>query len=288
LLGAGEASEKAGELIAMGGQGSGGKPKLTEAKSRDVSRRDLPAPLPIGGRSFPVEAPADLSPAAQAMWATVVPMLIEANVLARIDEAAMRILCTQWARAEEFREVLEHGLDDELPELGARLEENRQMLRAIKRSVAARLAAQSEGMAAAREALKTAVEAGESAEVFRNLTALIEKIEQATVQPAELAAVARLEQQQATLEEYVDLRRKGRKVALGSTGQLTAHPLLAEERAAHAMVLKAGSSFALTPTDRARLGLAALEGQTLRRELEQTLGPSTRARRRKGDGRKGR
>jgi len=85
-----------------------------------------------------------------------------------------------------------------------------------------------------------------------------------------------LETTLVSLEEFVTLRKNGRKVALGSTGQVTEHPLLASERNAASLVLRAGEHYAVTPVARARLGLAALQGRSLQRELDDELGPSTR------------
>lgn len=263
----------------------GPKPKAAElerhGRPKHAVNADTPAsppPLPIGGRNFPEDAPADLDHRAQALWNQIVPHLMDHNVLSLIDEAGMRLLVTQWARAEEAREALERDLEAELPELDDRLAENRRLLLAIKRNVAQRLSAQTQGLEAAREALKLAVTAGDRGQAISAIGDLIEKIEGAAVSPGELASIAKLETTMASLEEFLELRRQGRKVALGSTGQIVEHPLVGSERAAAGMVLRFGEHYAVTPVARARLGLAALQGASLKADLDREIGASTRKR----------
>jgi P27 family predicted phage terminase small subunit len=61
-------------------------------------------------------------------------------------------------------------------------------------------------------------------------------------------------------------------VSLGSTGQLVEHPMLQVEHRERLQLLRWFEQFGLTASARARLGLTALQGSTLKAELEQTLG----------------
>lgn len=62
--------------------------------------------------------------------------------------------------------------------------------------------------------------------------------------------------------------------ALGSTGQLVAHPLLSEERAYLKEFTRLSEQYALTPVARARLGVTLLQGKTMAQELDDGLGRS--------------
>lgn len=59
--------------------------------------------------------------------------------------------------------------------------------------------------------------------------------------------------------------------ALGSMGQIVAHPAVAIEQAAVALWLRFAEQYALTPAGRARLGLAALKARSLSEELRAAL-----------------
>lgn len=65
-------------------------------------------------------------------------------------------------------------------------------------------------------------------------------------------------------------------VALGSGGQIVESPMLAIERHERLQVLRWMEQFGLTPSARARLGLAALQGRSLQQELNETLGEKRR------------
>lgn len=78
----------------------------------------------------------------------------------------------------------------------------------------------------------------------------------------------------ASMRAYRSAKQKvGNLVALGSTGQLVDHPLVATERASARLLLRFANEFALSPAARARLGLAVLEGKSLERELDDDIGP---------------
>jgi len=55
------------------------------------------------GRPTP---PEDLPAAALLLWDEIVPILVEANVLNRINRAALTALCVQWHRSVRARGVL--------------------------------------------------------------------------------------------------------------------------------------------------------------------------------------
>lgn len=81
-------------------------PKPVEQKMREGNpgQRKLPAPLRlrVGG----VLKPDDLPPAASELWDELVPILDNANVLNRVDAAALQALCIQWERAEQARRAI--------------------------------------------------------------------------------------------------------------------------------------------------------------------------------------
>jgi phage terminase small subunit len=108
----------------------------------------------------------------------------------------------------------------------------------------------------------------------------IEEMEKETgveIPPAKVTAAQRYEQTLANLQTYRDARaRVGNMVALGSTGQLTEHPLVGTERASTAIVISIASRFGLTPADRAALGLQLLEGRTMQRDLDDVIGAHAR------------
>lgn len=252
----------------------GRRPQAIETRSKERSKRDLPDRVLVSGRGDWPE-PTHLDERARQVWAELVPPLQTAGVLDRIDRSAFELMCVQFSRAEDARVALE-SLPSELGDLDERLRDDRELLDSIKANLRGRIEAQVEGLNATRSILVEAINEGSSGEVLKKITELVERIESAAVSPGELAAVAKLETTLTSLDEFLKLRAAGHKVALGSTGQVTAHPLLAEERAAAALVLRFGEHYAVTPVARARLGLASLQGASLKRELEDELGLGVR------------
>ena len=215
------------------------------AKQGAVSHRPQPATelVVIAGRNVPVTPPEDLPTFARDLWVEIVKVLADAGVVDRVDLPALRLFCVSYARAMQAREVLDAPVDDDDVELARRLEDTKAVLHAQKVRVAALLEANVD------------------------------------VPPAKLNAIANLETTVANLEAYLRAReRVGNLIALGSTGQLTEHPLLQTERQAQQLVLRFASRFGLTPADRASLGLALLEGHSRQRELVDVLGESPRSR----------
>lgn len=233
----------------------GGRPKKPAARrAREggtkrqgaVSHRPQPSTelVVVAGRDVPVSAPPELPPHARDLWEEIVRVLAEAGVVDKIDLPALRLFCVQYARAYAAKDVLdaEPNADDDL-ELERRLADTKAILDAQKIRVATTLRANVD------------------------------------VAPSLLNAIANLEVTVANLEAYRDARRRvGNLIALGSTGQLVAHPLLDVERHAANLCLRFGGRFGLTPADRASLGLALIEGHTRSTELSTILGDSPRNR----------
>jgi P27 family predicted phage terminase small subunit len=82
----------------------GRKPKPVEQRrlegGRDVSHRAVPEPLLVAGRPAHEfdEPPADLPRDGREFWRSTVSRLIEVGMLDLIDEVALRMLATQYAR----------------------------------------------------------------------------------------------------------------------------------------------------------------------------------------------
>lgn len=86
------------------------------------------------------------------------------------------------------------------------------------------------------------------------------------------AALVSLCVQWARAEEARELLEEDGLLAIGSMGQVAAHPALAIERAAHVAFLKFAQDFGITPAARARIA-AALAGarENLERELAEVI-----------------
>jgi P27 family predicted phage terminase small subunit len=151
----------------------GRKPKPVEQRQREgkLGHRSLPAPVELVAAGF--EKPEDLPVAASLLWDELVPILVAANVLNRVDRAALTALCVQWHRSVQARGVL------------------------------------------AQEGL----------------------------------------------------------FALGSTGQVVAHPALEIERSAHLLFIRFAEQFGITPVARARIAaaVAGVAGVSMADELEKLL-----------------
>jgi phage terminase small subunit len=220
-------------------------------KQNAVSHRPQPAGeeaalVELAGRDVPVSPPDDLPAPARSLWVELVRVLAQAGVVDKVDLPALRLFCVQYARSWQAKQVLDEPTDpEEDAALEQRLRETAMILNAQKVLVA--------------NALRAGVD----------------------VSPSKLTAIASLETTLSNLEAYRDARKRvGNLVALGSTGQLTEHPLLQTERMASSLALRFANRFGLTPADRASLGLALVEGSTRAAELDDVLGRSLREKRR--------
>lgn len=206
----------------------------------NVSHRPQPSTelVVVAGRDVPVAPPTDLPAPARDLWEEIVRVLAEAGIVDRIDLPTLRWLCLEHARGWQAKALLDEPVDDD--EIQALDQQIREM-----------------------EAISSALK-GQIANLLR---AGIE------VAPAKVNASANYERELTNLRAYKRAREKvGNLVALGSTGQLTEHPLLATERAAATLVLRFAARFGLTPSDRAALGLQILEGRTMKKELDDEIG----------------
>lgn len=209
-----------------------------------VSHRRQPSTelVVVAGRDVPISPPADLPEPARDLWEEIVRVLAEAGIVDRIDLPALRWFCLEHARGWQAKALLDEPVDEE---------EHAALERQITE------------MDAIAGALK-----GQIANMLRAGL---------DVPPGKINASANYERELANLRAFQRARRKvGNLVALGSTGQLTEHPLLATERAAALLVLRFASRFGLTPSDRAALGLQILEGKTMTKELNDDIGTPAR------------
>lgn len=225
---------------------TGRPPKPTQRRRKEggteragtVSHRPLPEPIVVAGRNVPIRPPDELAPDARDLWIEIVRQLADAGIVDKIDLPALRLLCTEYGRARQAATLIDEPVtEDELARLDTRIRENEAVANAIKTQILG------------------AVRVGIS------------------VPPAQVSALAKLEMTIVNLTAYRAARAKvGNLIALGSTGQLTEHPAVDIARASSALVLRYLTEFAATPTARARLGLAVLEGRSLQKELEEDLG----------------
>jgi phage terminase small subunit len=228
----------------------GRPPKPTPTRRREggtekqgaISHRPLPEPVVVAGRNVPIAAPADIPEDARALWEEIVRQLAEAGIIDRIDLPMLREYCVQYARARQAARLIDEPVsEEELAELDHRIRENVAVSNGLKTKIL--------------EALRVGVD----------------------VAPAKISSLAKLETTIVNLQAYRHARAKvGNLVALGSTGQLTEHPAVDIERAAASVALRYATEFASTPTARARLGLAVLEGRSLQKELDEDLGPEAK------------
>ena len=85
----------------------GRKPKPVEQRrlegGRDVSHRSVPEPLLVAGRPAHEfdEPPSDLPADARRFWRATVARLIDVGMLDLVDDVALRMLATQYARWKE-------------------------------------------------------------------------------------------------------------------------------------------------------------------------------------------
>lgn len=202
----------------------------------NVSHRPQPSTelVVVAGRDVPVAPPTDLPAPARDLWEEIVRVLAEAGIVDRIDLPTLRWLCLEHARGWQAKALLDEPVDDD--ELQALDQQIREM-----------------------EAISSALK-GQIANLLR---AGIE------VAPAKVNASANYERELTNLRAYRAARaRYGNLVALGSTGQLVEHPMVATERNASRLALSFASSFGLTPSDRARLGILIFDAVRGKREAE--------------------
>ena len=230
---------------------SGRKRKPTAARAREggtarsgsVSHRPQPSTelVVIAGRNVPVEPPDDLPEDAKALWTEIVRALAEAGVIDRVDLPMLRLFCLQHARAwQAHRAIDDVASADELADLDERIQQMETLSNALKARIAGIL------------------RIGQSPET------------------KDVRASADYERELTNLKAYRDARSKfGNLVALGSTGQLVEHPMVTTERNASRLALSFASSFGVTPSDRARLGILIFDAVRGKREaeLDDDIGP---------------
>jgi phage terminase small subunit len=214
------------------------------ARAGAISHRPQPSTelVAVAGRDVPIAAPLDLPEPARELWAEIVAVLAHAGIVDRIDLPMLRWLCVTHARGRQAQAVIDEPVtEEELEQLERQTREMQTLADALKSQVANMMRA---GL---------------------------------DVPPAKINALTNYEQTLANLRELHRARRiAGNLVTLGSTGQLVEHPLASTERAAAALVLRYASRFGLTPADRAQLGLQILEGRTMKRDLENAIGPAAK------------
>lgn len=183
---------------------------------------------------MPIEAPADLPADGRELWQEIVRALAEAGIIDRVDLPALRLFCLQYARAwMAHRSIDQEPDEEELAELDQRIQNMETISNALKTRIAGVL------------------QIGQSPE------------------PKDVRASADYERELTNLRAYRQARAQyGNLVALGSTGQLVEHPMVATERNASRLALSYASSFGLTPSDRARLGILITDYAGKKRELE--------------------
>lgn len=211
-------------------------------KAGAISHRPVPPPIVVAGRNVPTAPPPGMPETAIGIWEFIVAELATSGIIDKIDLPQLRAFCVQVAREQDAGNYISEPADEtELTDLENEIKDMATIANALKTRIATTLRA---GLAPDTKDVRAA----ES--YARTLT---------------------------NLRAYRSAKAKvGNMVALGSTGQLVEHPLLGTERASASILLRFAAEFALTPTARARLGLAVLEGKTLERELEDDLGPAAR------------
>lgn len=229
----------------------GRPPKLGERRAREggtpgqgkTSHRPITDLVAVAGRNVPISPPDDIPPEAAELWTEIVRVLAEAGIIDAIDLPMLRQLTLQYARARQAATVLDEPLTEkELEDLAGDLHRSETIERALQTKVAALL--------------------------------------QQGISPptGDINALANYSTSVANKRAYIAaLQRSGRVVALGSTGQLVEHPMVATERAAASLLLRFASEYAMTPVARARLGIAVLEGRSIAKELEEDIGARRRA-----------
>ena len=90
----------------------GPKPKPVEQRrlegGSDVSHRTMPEPLLVAGRPEHEldEPPRDLPPVARRYWRKTIRRLVEVGMIDLVDEAALRMLASQYARWDAAAKVV--------------------------------------------------------------------------------------------------------------------------------------------------------------------------------------
>lgn len=192
----------------------------------------------VAGRDVPIAAPDELPEHARDLWVEIVEALARAGIIDKIDLPALRWFCLEHARGWQAKTVLDAPVDeDEMQGLD-------DQIRGMD-AIASNLQSQVANM----------IRAG------------------VNVPPAQVNALANYATTLANLRHYRAMKRKvGNLVSLGSTGQVIENPLLGTERAAATLVKSFAGRFGLTPADRAALGIAILEGRTMKKELDDEIG----------------
>lgn len=85
----------------------GRKPRPVEDLRREDNpgKRKLAKPLKLAGAGI-IEAPPDLPEDGRELWEEVVGRLYDSGVIDKVDRAALKAMCVQWAMAEQASRVL--------------------------------------------------------------------------------------------------------------------------------------------------------------------------------------
>jgi len=223
----------------------GRPPKPIETRRREggtarkgaVSHRPVPTTLAVAGRPDAAELtpPDDLDERGAAIWTHLVSLLHEADMLDRVDLAAIRLAVVQYVQHDLAWSAVSE--DPDVDEFAERLDVTAQIL------------------VAQRVRIAQALQRGDD------------------VPSREIDGLIKAEFKLANGREYVRLRKVvGAMVALGSTGQVVEHPLVGTGRAAAALFLRFAEQFGGTTLGRTRIQLGKAAGRRLEADLEDALG----------------
>jgi phage terminase small subunit len=231
---------------------TGRPPKIAEKRRREggtkkqgaVSHRPLPDVVAVGGRPVDVselKPPADLDDLGKQVWVELVGLLVQADLLDRIDLAAIRLAVVQYVQHELAYGAVSERLDD-VDEFVERLDATAALLVAKRNRIAQAI------------------------------------VRDDPVSTSEIDSLLKAEVRLANAREAVRLRKAGVPVALGSTGQVVEHPMVQTGRAAAALFLRFAGEFGATPLARTRIALGKAAGRKIEADLEDALGKGRKRR----------
>lgn len=206
-----------------------------------------------------VAAPTDLDDFGRAVWTELVSLLVEAEMLDRVDLASIRAAVLQYVDHERVHRALEErddGLEVDLAKMLAERERaianGSELLRARRVQIAEKMSALDRQGNPKESEDVPAAELGSLIGAEERLAKATERI--------------------ANLREYSRLRSLGVPVALGSTGQIVEHPLLGTKRAAASLFLRFMEQYGGTTLARTRIALGKSAGRKLDAEIDDALG----------------
>lgn len=224
---------------------TGRPPKIAESRRREggtkkrgeVSHRPVPEVVTVERvlDASDLRPPADLDDRGKQIWLELVGLLHEADLLDRVDLAAIRLAVVQYVQHDLAYSAVSEGLDD-VDEFVERLDASAALLVAKRTRIA--------------QAIRR----------------------DDPVSTSEIDSLLKAEVRLANAREAVRLRQKGIPVALGSTGQVVEHPMVQTGRAAAALFLRFAGEFGATPLARTRIALGKAAGRRLEADLEDALG----------------